>query len=236
MNLSPLSETPLVSVVLPVLNGARFIEAAITSVLEQDWRPLELIVVDGGSTDGTRELLASIVAPEMTVITQIGAGIPNAWNHGIASARGDLVAFLSSDDWWTPGKLTTQIAALLSNPQLLYSIGHFQYHMEAGCTIPSSFNRELLGRILVGRIMETLVARREAFEIVGMFDERYATAEDVDWYARASERATPHIVVTPIVLMKRIHDANSSSNAATNSPRLLNVLRRSIARRRGESE
>jgi hypothetical protein len=66
-----------------------------------------------------------------------------------------------------------------------------------------------------------------------MMDERYATAEDVDWYARASEQNAPHVVLEDMLLIKRMHDENASSTAASNTPHLMDVLRRSIARRRG---
>lgn len=226
---------PLVSVILPVRNGARFVAEAIASVMAQSWRPLELLVIEGGSTDGTVELLASLAIPALRVIPQVGTGIPDAWNLGIREARGDVLAFLSADDCWTPDKLTRQVTALLADPALLYTIAHFRYAVLDGSTPPSSFNRDLLGRDLVGRIMETLVARRRAFEMIGHFDDSLRTAEDVDWYARASEQGAPHRVLPDVLLTKRVHEANTSGDATTNTPQLLRVLRRSIARRREPS-
>ncbi len=223
----------LVSVVLPVRNGARFVSEAVASVLSQRWRPLELIVIEGGSTDGTTDILARLAAPELRVVAQDGRGIPQAWNQGIREARGEFVAFISADDQWTPEKLTRQIETMMADPSLLYSIGHFRYVLEPGVAIPATFNRALLQRDLVGRIMETLLARRAAFEQIGPLDESYATAHDVDWYARASEQQAPHAVLDDVLLIKRMHDDNASATAATNTPQLFDALRRSIARRRG---
>jgi glycosyltransferase involved in cell wall biosynthesis len=224
--------TPLVSVVLPVRNGARFIEASVKSVLAQQWRPLELIVVDGHSTDGTLGMLERFDAPELRVIQQDGRGIPGAWNQGIAAARGEFVAFISADDEWTPKKLSTQLAVMVPHTTLLYTIANFRYEPVAGVQIPRTFNPSLLDRNLVGRIMETLVARKEAFDIVGVLDETFATAHDVDWYARANELGVSHAVLDDVLLIKRIHDENASADASTNTPQLMEVLRRSIARRR----
>lgn len=222
----------LVSVVLPVRNGARFVSEAVASVLAQDWRPLELIVVEGGSTDGTTEILSALATPDVRVIAQDGRGIPQAWNQGIREARGEYVAFISADDQWTPGKLSRQLEVMRADPALLYSLGHFRYLLQPGVPIPATFNRSLLDRDLVGRIMETLVARRSAFAQIGLLDETYATAHDVDWYARASEQQAPHAVLNDVLLIKRMHDDNASATAATNTPQLFDALRKSIARRR----
>ena len=104
----------------------------------------------------------------------------------------------------------------------------------ADCEIPASFNRSLLGVNLVGRIMETLVARREAFERVGLFDTSFRTAEDVDWYARAKDLGIPMKVLPDVLLEKRVHDDNASTSGAQNMPHLMEALRRSIARRKGK--
>lgn len=226
---------PLVSVVLPVRNGERFVAEAVRSVLEQAWRPLELLVIEGGSTDGTRDVLAGFHAPELRVLDQEGRGIPGAWNQGIRSARGPVVAFLSSDDVWTPDKLARQVPLLLSQPDVLYTIARFRYFVAEGCDLPAGFNPALLGRDLVGRIMETLVARREAFEVVGMLDTAYSTAHDVDWYARANALCVPMRILDEVLLHKRVHDENASAQATVNTPQLMDVLHRAVRRRKEAS-
>jgi len=228
----PPTRFPLVSVVLPVRNGERFIANAVDSVLSQSWRPLELMVVDGDSTDQTRAILSRVSAPELRILDQVGRGIPGAWNQGIRSAVGEFVAFISADDQWLPGKLARQIERMLERPELLYTLSKFRYVVEPHVVIPRSFNLDLLGKDLVGRIMETLVVRRLGFELVGLLDEGYATAHDVDWYARANALGVPHAVVDDVLLLKRIHDANASTDPDTNTPELFRALRASLARRR----
>jgi len=224
----------LVSIVLPVRNGERFIAKAVESVLSQSWRPLELIVVDGNSKDRTRAILASLADPMLRVLDQVGLGIPGAWNQGIRAAAGEFIAFISADDQWLPDKIHRQVTLMCLRQELLYSITKFRYLVEPDIEIPSSFNRELLGRDLVGRIMETLVVRRRVFDMVGLLDEEYATAEDVDWYARANSLAVSHEVLDDVLLLKRIHDANASTDPASNTPRLFRALRASLARRRAQ--
>ena len=189
---------PLVTVLMPVRNGARFIGEALESVVAQDYRPIELIVIDAASTDGTRDIVLGYADKGVRVLDQAGRGIATAWNQGIDAARGAFLAFISSDDRWLAGKLSRQLEVMLAEPSLLFTIAHFRYFMQADCAIPATFNRALLGKPLVGRIMETLVARREVFDLVGRFDAAFRTAEDVDWYARAKDAAVPMRVLDEV--------------------------------------
>lgn len=225
---------PLVSVILPVRNGARFIGEALDSVLTQAYRPMEVTVVDAASNDGTQDIVVGLADKGVRLVDQRDRGIAAAWNQGIEETSGPLLAFISSDDRWLPGKLERQVSQMLAEPELLYTITHFRYFPQPDCEIPGTFNRSLLGKDLVGRIMETLVARREAFERVGLFDTTFRTAEDVDWYARAKDREIPMKVLPDVLLEKRVHDENASTSGAQNMPHLMEALRRSIARRKGE--
>lgn len=224
---------PLVSVIIPVKNGERFLSQSIESVLAQDYRPIEIIVIDGRSTDRTAEIAGSF--DEVQYVEQINEGIPDAWNLGIDRANGPLLAFISSDDRWTPQKLTCQVGHMERHPEQLYTIAMFRYFLEQGHTIPKGFNPQLLDRDLIGRIMETLVARREVFEKVGRFDTSFRIGEDVDWYARAKDMAVPMAVISEVLLHKRIHDQNASADAAVGTPLLLRIVRESIQRQRQQA-
>jgi len=106
-----------ISVVIPSYNYARFVREAIDSALAQTYPPLEVIVVDDGSTDATPEVLASY-GDRIRVIRQRNEGVARARNAGIATARGDYVAFLDADDVWHPRKLELQIARFDGDPSL----------------------------------------------------------------------------------------------------------------------
>ena len=225
---------PKVSVVMPVYNAERFLEDAIGSVLQQNYSPLQLIVVDDGSTDGTGEIARRF--EEVCYLRQENAGPSAARNKGIAAADGAILAFLDSDDRWTPDKLTCQIGHMMQHPEHLFTIAQFRYFLEPGCPIPSSFKPELLERELVGRIPSTLVARRAAFEKVGEFDTSLRTGEDVDWFARAKDLEVPMAVIPKVLLHKRVHDQNASADAAANTPLLMKVLQQSIRRQKARQE
>ena len=225
-----MTERALVSVVLIVRNGSRFLEQALDSVRTQSYRPLEIIVVDGGSTDGTRALARAQAG--VRVIDQRAPGIAEAYNTGIDAAHGELLGFLSYDDVWVPEKLALQVDFLRAHPEVRYTVGLLRYFLEPGCRLPRGMRPELLQRTHVGRVMETLVARRTLFDEVGGFDPALRIANDVDWFARVKDLGVPGAVLPQLLLHKRIHDANTSSDEAVNTGELLTVLGRSLARRR----
>ncbi len=113
----PTASAPLVSVVMPAYNVAWCIGRAVDSVLAQDFRSRELIVVNDGSTDGTRAVLERYGAA-ITVIDQENQGMSAARNVAIRRARGTYVAFLDADDWWLPGKLRRQVELMQGSPEI----------------------------------------------------------------------------------------------------------------------
>lgn len=222
--------SPLVSVIMAVKDGERFLAQAIDSVLAQDYSPYEVLVVDGHSRDRTAEIARSFAG--VRVVPQRGAGVAGAYNTGIDEAAGELVAFLSHDDLWAPGKLSAQVGYLRSHPEIDYVTARVECFLEPGCAVPPGFRRELLGGPQVAHIMETLLARKSVFERVGRFDPEIAIANDVDWFARAGDCGIPTAVVPEVLVRKRIHDANTSMNVAVNNRDLLEVVRRSLRRKR----
>jgi glycosyltransferase involved in cell wall biosynthesis len=164
------------------------------------------------------------------VITQKGRGIADAYNCGIASSTGELVAFLSCDDEWTPDKLQVQSDHMKANPGLQYTLSLAKSRLEDGHTPPAGFRMELLEQEHSGA-METLMARREVFARVGPFDSRFQTAEDLDWFARANDLKVPMARIPQVLLVKYVHDANLSLTTPSNNQSILTLLRKSIQRK-----
>ena len=133
---------PLVSVILPVKNGERFLAQAINSVLEQDYRPLEIVVVDGQSTDASAAIAQSFELVRY-VFQQGELGLGRARNLGIEAARGELIAFINSDDLWAPHKLSVQVDYLARHPEVQFTITRASFFLEPGCDIPPGFRSEL---------------------------------------------------------------------------------------------
>ena len=223
---SPLS----VSVLIAVRNGAAHLAEAIASIERAGRIPLEILVIDGHSTDATTAIAAR--HPLARILPQAGAGIADAYNEGVAACRGEAIAFLSHDDLWTEGKLAIQLARLEADPSLMLCFGHVQHRLAGG--LPPGFRRELLDWPVPGFIMETMVARREVFARVGPFDTSFSTAEDVDWIARTRDAHIPTELVPDTVLIKRIHASNASMVDRGGKEALFKALRHTITRRHAD--
>ena len=111
-----MSLMPSVSVVVPTFNRAKLINRALQSVVSQTYRPLDLIVVDDGSTDDTCERVRT-EHPHATLLSQSNQGVSAARNRGLSVAQGDWIAFLDSDDTWCESKIERQLQALAKEPQ-----------------------------------------------------------------------------------------------------------------------
>jgi len=187
---------PKVSVVVPTYDSARFLGKAIQSVLDQTFQDWELIVVDDGSTDNTRDVMAAFQDPRIRYVHQENRGAPAALNAGIRLARGAYVAFLGADDRWLAEKLALQVAQLDSLP-LNVGLVYCDLHLL------DLEDDTILGRFLDGRepprgrVLSQLVRtegsflhpcasliRREVFDRVGVFDESLKTHEDWDLWVR----------------------------------------------------
>ena len=226
-----MSERPLVSVIIPVRNAQRFLPEALGDVTSQTYRNLDIVVVNGHSTDRTVEIANSF--PGVRVVEQAGDGLPDAWNVGIDAAEGDPIAFLDSDDRWTPDKIELQMAAFDRDPRVDFVIAHARFFLEPGEPCPPRFNPDLLERSHVANMPSALLARRKVFETIGNFPTDFEIASDIDWFARLKDSDLVRAVIPEVLVRKRVHDTNLSYTAdSARGPEVLRVLRESVARQR----
>jgi glycosyltransferase involved in cell wall biosynthesis len=222
---------PLVSVIIPVRNGERFVGQAIESVLAQTYDHREIVVVDGKSTDGSVETASSY--PTVRVLQETGTGFASAWNDGLAAASGELITFLDSDDVWEPSKLERQVEVLRRRPEVDYVITRMRFLAAPGVPLPQGFKPELLESDHVANLPSALMIRRSSFDAVGPFRTDLMVANDVDWFARAKDLPLTLAVVEEVLVHKRLHDQNwSYTYADKHGQELLGLLRQSIARQR----
>ncbi len=221
---------PLVSVVIAVRNGEAYLGRALASIRAQSYSPFEVILVDGHSTDSTLAIARQF--NPVNVVTQTGQGIADAYNCGIAASSGELIAFLSHDDEWTPDKLEFQVGFMRENPDLEFTRAFARSVLQPGHSPPEGFRLELLEREHAGA-METFVARARVFERVGLFNTAFATGEDLDWFARAFDLGVASAVIPRVLLTKFVHGANASLTEQTNTASILKLLRSSIRRKQG---
>lgn len=214
-----------VSVVIPTYNRAHFIGAAVASVRAQTYPCTEIIIVDDGSTDGTSSVVSELGAG-IRYLRQPNAGPATARNTGIASARGDLIAFLDTDDRWQPQKIERQVALLERWPDVALVSADMAIADASGrIEVASNFARRGLleffqtldGRPVPNaprRLLElnfintsTVVLRHEVLQTLGGFDTRLRYGEDLELWLRIAARHG--IACDPTVQELRIeHDAN----------------------------
>ena len=211
---------PLVSVIIPVFNGERFIAEAIESVVAQDYRPLELVVVDDGSTDRTRDVVQQF--PQATLLARPHQGAGAARNAGVRAGGGEFLAFLDADDTWHSNKLSRQMERLMAQPDLEAVFSHtLQYH--DGKTGASE--------VLASPTPATMLVRRNSFERIGWFSEEPNVLEGVDWSLRANENGLRTEMLPDVLYRRRIHTQNRSI-VNRNLRGYLRAIKASLDRRR----
>jgi glycosyltransferase involved in cell wall biosynthesis len=216
-------ESAGVSVVIPVRNGERYLSEAIASVLQQTPPPLEVLVVDDGSTDGTAAVARSFAAP-VRCIAQPALGVAAALNRGVEEARGDRLAFLDADDLWADDKLRVQTALLEARPELDAVFGHLaNFAGSAPAETP-----------MPGYSKGTMLIRRVAFERVGAFGD-WRLGEFVDWYARAVDAGLRSLMLPDVLLLRRVHDDNTGVRRRDERREYARVLKSVLDRRRAGS-
>ena len=221
---------PRVSVVIPVKNGERYLADAIASVRRQALPSLEIVVVDDGSTDGTRRIVERDF-PECRYRYQETAGPGPARNAGLAMSRGELIGFLDADDVFTDRGLSALCARLDGNEQAAIAMGTVQaIRAPSDGSAPFAPHGEPVRCYNVGSVL----VRRALFDQVGGFDPRYRHCEDVDWFMRAQEHGAVFDVVDDVVLLYRRHEGNMSRDSA-GAAYLAQVLKASLDRRRGRA-
>jgi glycosyltransferase involved in cell wall biosynthesis len=220
---------PLVSVVIPVRDNARFVGAAIESVLGGSYDNHEVIVVDNDSSDGSGDIARRY---PVRYFHQRDLGQAGGRNTGIRAARGELIAFLDSDDTWTPDKLERQVGCFLACPDLSFVLAYFRAVLEPGTPRPGWMPSSWLTTGERGMLPGTLLARREAFDQVGLFDRDYDVSSDTDWFVRAKDLGLRYEILPDVLLNWRLHGSNTSYRRDEMKDDLLRTMRASVVRKR----
>lgn len=218
---------PVVSVILPVYNGERYVLGAIESVIAQTYDHWELVVVNDGSTDGTPVIVEGVGDPRIRMITQENRGLPEAKNTGIREARGRAIGILDADDLWLPNKLERQVP-LLEPGTFVYSdvlfwnedrgesIGGFEIYDRyprdtekfSGDVLPGILSQNLLTNVAV------LMWRADATALGG-FRGVFGGCEDWDMWIRCAERLRFVRIAEPLAVVRR-----RTGSLSTETPRV----------------
>lgn len=227
------SGTNLVSCIIPVFNGERYLAEALESVLAQTYKPIEAIVVDDGSTDGTRDIVIRY-GRRVRYFWQANAGPAAAFNKGVQKATGDFLAFLAADDLWHPEKLERQMECFGSQPEAGACITYLKnFWVREVAEEEKRLEGHRLAQPMPGYTSVTLLVRREVMDRVGYFDARLQHGNDLDWFMRASEAGVKLELLSDVLVFRRLHPGNRSRQLASDSHQtFLRVLKASLDRRR----
>jgi glycosyltransferase involved in cell wall biosynthesis len=233
METAAMQDYPLVSVVIPVLNGEAYLGAAIDSVLAQDYRPLEVVVIDNGSTDRTIDVVSGYPAP-VRLYCELTPGAAAGRQRGVMESRGSFLAFLDADDLWMPKKLTSQIAALQADPGLDMVFGYVQQFHSPELDLQDRRPIFYGSEPAPGWTVPAMVIRREAMQRVP-FTSEWRTGEVIDWYIRAMEEGLTAVMLPDLVLRRRLHLGNKSLHDHATRTDYVRFLKASLVRRRART-
>jgi glycosyltransferase involved in cell wall biosynthesis len=180
------------SVVTPSFNTGRYLGAAIQSVIDQDWPGIDYIVMDGGSTDGSLDVLRSF-GDRIRWVSEKDQGQSDAINRGFSRTRGDVLAWLNSDDTYAPGAVRTAMQFLAAHPDVAMVYGDADYidadgKLIAPCAHIEPFNRDRLFHYSDFIVQPAAFFRRSAFEAVGGLDVSLNWTMDYDLWMKLAER------------------------------------------------
>jgi glycosyltransferase involved in cell wall biosynthesis len=233
------ADLPLLSVIIPTFNGEAFLAEAVESIRQQAYQPLEIVVVDDGSTDRTAEVALALGSP-LRYVCQPHHGRPAVGrNRGLQLARGTLIGFLDQDDLWAADKLAVQVPRLLDDPALEIVIGRTQpQRLVAGTPGPPRF--ESVGPAVSYPLLSAALFKRSAFQRVGLFDPTLRFyGDDADWFVRAHERGLTLLRLDQVLLYWRLHGHNISETQPIRDHQrgrdyaLTEIVKRALDRRRG---
>ncbi len=201
---------PLISCIIPVFNGEQYLASAVESVLAQSCGPIEIVVVDDGSTDGT-PAVAGAFEPRLTYVRQPRKGPAAARNRGVEQSSAELVAFLDADDVWLPEKVSLQVRWLEEHPgaDLCFS-GFRNFWDPAVRQEEARYRGHALSQASETLCISTLLARRSAFVRFGRFDEEFMQNENAVWFLRAAGQGAHIDVLKDVLVLRRIHERNRS--------------------------
>jgi glycosyltransferase involved in cell wall biosynthesis len=205
----------LISCIIPVFNGERFLGEALDSILAQTYRPLEIIVADDGSTDGTAEVAASY-GDRVAYLHQAKKGAAEAKNMGLDAAQGEYIAFLDADDLWHADKLTRQMVRLQQQPEVDLCFTQYQnFWIPELAEEQRRYQGHPFAQPTSAWSLCTLLTHRSSFDRFGRFVERIQGGyENTQWVLRAAGQGAVIEVLTDVLMCRRIHQTNQSRELA----------------------
>jgi glycosyltransferase involved in cell wall biosynthesis len=225
----------LISVIIPVYNCENYLAEAIESVLEQTYKPVELIVVDDGSTDRTKEV-AQRYQENIAYIYQPNSGTSSARNHGVRKSKGSFLAFHDADDIWSKNKLELQMQVFNDEPEVDAVFGHVKQFYSPELDQETRNKINCPGKLQPGYLPYTMLLRRETFTRVGYFETRWEVGGDMNWIIHARESGLKMVMLPDLVYYRRLHTKNKGVRLKNEQKQRLFILKAYLDRQRNSGK
>ena len=227
-------DAPLISVMMTVYNGAPYLAEAIESVLAQTYRPVELVVVDDGSDDGSREITEGYL-PQLRYVYHARRGMGASRNRAVELAKGQYLAYLDADDRLTPNALEKEAAALADHPEVDVVFAHVREFVSPELDATARAGLRPASERLPGRLPTTMLIRRDAFFKVGLFATDLKMGVGMDWSARAIEAGLQSLMLPDVLFERRLHGQNNGIRERERRADYVRAVKAALDRRRTHS-
>jgi len=221
----------LVSIIIPVFNGEKYLHDAIESALAQTYRPVEIIVVDDGSTDSSAGV-AKGFASEVRYVYQDNRGVGAALNRGIELSGGGFFSFLDADDLWKEDKLHHQMTVFEDHPDVDMVFGQVKQFYSPDLDEDRRRKIRIPAEGIPGFLKGSMLIKRHSFCRVGTFETQWKVGDFIDWYLKAVEKGLKSILLDEVVILRRIHANNMGIRERKSQTDFVRILKASLDRRR----
>ncbi len=220
----------LVSVIIPVYNGEKYLSETLQSVLDQTYTNLEIIVVDDGSRDDTAKIIKT--NDNIIYLYQNNQGTAAAFNTGINQAQGQYFSFLGADDLWDLRKTRIQIDAFKEFPDYDIISGHVRQFLSP--ELPETLKKSIKFSedSIPGHVVPAMLIKRQSFFKVGLFETEWKVGAEMSWFLRANEIPLRLKILPETLLRRRIHTSNKGIINREFLSQRAKIIKASLDRRR----
>lgn len=225
---------PTVSVIIPVYNGEAFLDQCIESIINQSMTPHQILIIDDGSTDGSKEIAQGY--SNIEYVHQKNLGVASARNLGLSMATGEFVAFIDQDDFWNKEALAQRLSYVEAHNDARVVLGKQYWFLDGLKEKPSWVKSEQMDHDLNGFLMGCALLKKDLFDEFGIFDTSFRFCSDFDWFFRLKDGGVAFHQIEQTILNKRIHAKNESRHANLSLKELSKAVFYSIRRKNSNEE
>ena len=220
---------PLISVLIAAYNAEKYLSEALDSVYAQDYCPIEVVLVDDGSTDGTAAVARRYTTQGLQYHHQSNQGVAATRNACLSFATGEFIAFIDADDIWLPGKLSSQMAAIEQRPEADVISGKIKQFISPELDAAEFQNVKYVKEETQSHMISACLFRRAVFDQVGPFDVHKPSGVDMDWVRRAKQQDITFSALDQLVYQRRLHHTNLGRNRSAENYQLrFRILKEAI--------